>query len=81
MSLQREISACVNASRVGGSIEVLIEAEADLPGYTVMGRSRWDAPEVDGNVYIKGERIAPGVILRATVTGAGDYDLYAEAVK
>ena len=81
MSLQREISAGVNASRVGGSIEVLIEAEADIPGYTVMGRSRWDAPEVDGNVYLKGERIASGVILRATVTGAGDYDLFAEAVK
>jgi len=81
MALQRDISARINASRVGRIIDVIIEAEADLPDFTDMGRSTWDAPEVDGNVYVKGKRFSVGSMTRVRVIGAGEYDLYAEAVK
>jgi ribosomal protein S12 methylthiotransferase len=44
-----------------------------------VGRCYADAPEIDGAVILEGERdLAPGAMVRARVTGADDYDLWAE---
>ena len=44
-----------------------------------IGRSRWDAPEIDGNVFLNGENeLKAGDIVRAKVVDADDYDLWAE---
>jgi ribosomal protein S12 methylthiotransferase len=80
MTLQREISASINASRIGRVIDVIIDSETDLPGFSVEGRSRWDAPEVDGLVYIRGKKIPAGSIVPLRIDAAGDYDLYGKAV-
>jgi ribosomal protein S12 methylthiotransferase len=75
MALQREISASKLASRIGSSVEVIVDGPSDDPGFSSTGRSRHDAPEVDGKVFIK-ENIAPGTITMVKITSASDHDLY-----
>ncbi|MEQ1670735.1 MAG: 30S ribosomal protein S12 methylthiotransferase RimO, partial [Hyphomicrobium sp.] len=44
-----------------------------------LGRSKWDAPEIDGSVFLNGETgVMPGDIVQAKVIEADDYDLWAE---
>jgi ribosomal protein S12 methylthiotransferase RimO len=78
MTLQREISEKINASRIGRSVECIIDNESDLSGFAWEGRTRWDAPEVDGKIFIKNHKITPGPIVRVRISGADDYDLYGE---
>jgi ribosomal protein S12 methylthiotransferase len=76
MSAQKEVSASIMAARVGRTVDVLID-EVDEEG--AIGRSQWDAPEIDGSVFLNGaEGLKPGDLVRATVTHADDYDLWAE---
>jgi ribosomal protein S12 methylthiotransferase len=62
---------------VGAEIEVLVEGRGSLAGRpTLIGRSRRDAPEVDGLVFIEGAAEI-GSMIRARVDRALDYDLVA----
>jgi ribosomal protein S12 methylthiotransferase len=79
MAAQKDVSAGIMASRVGRTISVLID-EVDEEG--AIGRSQWDAPEIDGSVFLNGETsLKPGDLIRATVTNADDYDLWAAPVQ
>ena len=65
-------------ARVGRTIDVLID-EVDDEG--AIGRSHWDAPEIDGSVFLNGATgLKPGDIVKARVAHADDYDLWAEVV-
>jgi ribosomal protein S12 methylthiotransferase len=76
MTVQREVSAGVLAQQVGKTLDVLID-EVDEDGAT--GRTAWDAPEIDGCVFIRQTEAAkPGDRLRATIIESDDYDLWAE---
>jgi ribosomal protein S12 methylthiotransferase len=76
MAAQQDLSREVTAARVGRSIDVLID-EVDAEG--AIGRSQWDAPEIDGSVFLNGATgLKQGDIVRAAVTHADDYDLWAE---
>jgi ribosomal protein S12 methylthiotransferase len=76
MAVQREVSAEVLASQAGKTIDVLID-EVDEDRAT--GRSAWDAPEIDGCVFIdEAEGLKPGDRIRATIVESDDYDLWAE---
>ncbi len=76
MAVQRDVSAEVLATQVGKTVDVLID-EVDEDG--AVGRSAWDAPEIDGSVFIgDGAGLKPGDLVRATVTDSDDYDLWAE---
>jgi len=76
MAVQREVSAEVLASKVGKTVEVLID-EVDEDG--AAGRSAWDAPEIDGSVFISdGAALKPGDLIRAAVTESDEYDLWAD---
>ena len=79
MELQQGISLALNQAWVGAEIEVLAEAAADRP-FAWMGRSRRDAPEIDGGVYLRGTDARPGEMVRARITGAREYDLEGEIV-
>jgi ribosomal protein S12 methylthiotransferase len=77
MAVQREVSASVLAAQVGKTIDVLIDA-VDEDGAT--GRSAWDAPEIDGSVFIEeAQDLEPGDIVRAAIVDSDEYDLWAEA--
>lgn len=44
-------------------------------------RSHWDAPEIDGNVFLEGETgLKPGDRLMVTVEEANEYDLWGSPV-
>ena len=76
MALQRAISGEVMAARVGQTIEVIVD-RVDAEG--VVGRSQWDAPEIDGSVHLSARAgLRAGEIVAAQVTDADDYDLWAE---
>jgi ribosomal protein S12 methylthiotransferase len=78
MQTQQEISRSVLAERVGREIDVLIDTIEDDEA---VGRSAWDAPEIDGNVFLPDAAVLkPGDIVRARVLGAEDYDLVAETI-
>ncbi|MGB0670972.1 MAG: 30S ribosomal protein S12 methylthiotransferase RimO [Rhodospirillales bacterium] len=76
MEAQAAISEARLAAKVGREIDVLID-EVDEDG--AIGRSQWDAPEIDGAVYLNGESdVAPGDIVRAKVFESDETDLWAE---
>jgi ribosomal protein S12 methylthiotransferase len=54
MAAQAEISADIMAARVGRETEVLVDA-IDHEADEAVGRAKWDAPEIDGNVFLPGE--------------------------
>jgi ribosomal protein S12 methylthiotransferase len=76
MAAQKAVSAGLLAEKKGRTIDVLID-EVDEEG--AIGRSKWDAPEIDGSVFLNGELgLKPGQIVRVRVTESDDYDLWAE---
>lgn len=78
MQAQAEVSAARAAAQVGTVQDVIIDGLGDAPG-TAIGRTKADAPEVDGVVHLSHSNdIAPGDIIRARITGADDYDLFGE---
>ena len=75
MAAQQAVSRELMAHKVGKTIEVIVD-EVDEEGAT--GRSQWDAPEIDGSVFLEGATcLKPGDIVRAKVTHADEYDLWA----
>jgi ribosomal protein S12 methylthiotransferase len=55
----------------------VIVDEVDDEG--AIGRSQWDAPEIDGSVFLqRAPGLKPGDIVRTKVTHADEYDLWAE---
>jgi ribosomal protein S12 methylthiotransferase len=74
MRHQQAISAELLAARVGRTIEVMVD-EVDAEG--AIARSAWDAPEIDGNVYLNGETgLKAGDRLRVTIEASDEYDLW-----
>jgi ribosomal protein S12 methylthiotransferase len=74
MAVQREVSADVLAARVGATVDVMVD-EVDEEGAT--GRTAWDAPDIDGCVFLDGGiDLKAGDCIRATITDADDYDLW-----
>ncbi|HEX6001656.1 MAG TPA: 30S ribosomal protein S12 methylthiotransferase RimO [Hyphomicrobiaceae bacterium] len=78
MAAQQEVSRAVTAARVGRSIDVIVD-EVDDEG--AIGRTVWDAPEIDGAAFLNGETgLKPGDIVKARVVHADEYDVWGEVV-
>ena len=78
MAKAQEVSTRVLATRVGREIEVVVD-EVDDEG--AIARSVWDAPEIDGCVFLNGEtELAPGDRVHVKVTHSDEYDLWGELV-
>jgi len=79
MAVQQEVSRAILAARVGTTIDVIVD-EVDEDG--AVGRSKWDAPEIDGSVALVGAlSLKPGDIVKARVEAADDYDLRASVAE
>ncbi len=78
MKIQQDISGRINKSWLNKILEVLIE-EKQKDGYYI-GRSQYDAPEVDGVVYVKEKEAKPGDFLKVKITDTLEYDLIGEAI-
>ncbi len=79
MAAQQEIARDWNASQVGKRLDVMIDRRVPGQRRACVGRSWADAPEVDGQVYVTGEGLAPGRIVSCEVVAAREYDLIAVA--
>ena len=76
MAVSARISAEKLERKVGSTIEVLIDAvDAETDGAT--GRSKADAPEIDGEVHLRNAAgLAPGAIVQAAIEDSDEHDLF-----
>jgi ribosomal protein S12 methylthiotransferase len=75
MEKAQAISEAKLAAKVGTRLEVIVDS-VDGDGATC--RTKADAPEIDGNLFIDEgfETLRPGDIVTVTVDEAGEYDLW-----
>ena len=76
MQLQQEISAERLKQKIGQTLDVIVD-EIDDEG--IIGRTKADAPEVDGLVYIEnlsGTPVKVGEFIKVTITHSDEYDLW-----
>jgi ribosomal protein S12 methylthiotransferase len=93
MALQQEISERRMQRHIGKEIEVVIDDYNEEPGQLI-GRSIWDAPDIDGNVFcvhgklaetklarkIKAGTIKIGDRVKVLVEEVDAYDIFGEVV-
>ena len=81
MSIQSLISQQINESLEGKTLDILIEGRDEEVSNIAAGRSYREAPEVDGQIYIEGDRKSkPGDIIKAKIVAGFVYDLAARMV-
>ena len=74
MEIQRGISLENNLKKIGKVFEVVVDEREE--GNTYLGRTRYDAPEIDNGVIFTSEReLRPGDFVSVEITDAFDYDL------
>ncbi|MBQ9138352.1 MAG: 30S ribosomal protein S12 methylthiotransferase RimO [Alistipes sp.] len=80
MDIQRDISLYKNYARVGDVERVIVD---ERRGDYYVARSQYDSPEVDEEILIpaEGKRLYRGRFYTVRITGADEYDLFAEIVK
>ncbi|HKP94844.1 MAG TPA: 30S ribosomal protein S12 methylthiotransferase RimO [Fibrobacteria bacterium] len=82
MTLQRQISLEHNQDRIGETVTVIIDSEAEGQDHHFVGRTEGDAPEADNTVLIFGSPELPGgmdadagTFRKVLITDAREYDL------
>jgi ribosomal protein S12 methylthiotransferase len=75
MQTQQAISQEILQAKVGKEINVLVDS-IDEENEEAEARAPWDAPEIDGNVFIPGgKHLKQGDIVRVKIVEAEEYDL------
>jgi ribosomal protein S12 methylthiotransferase len=76
MALSARISAEKLAAKVGRTLDVLIDAvDSETGGAT--GRSKADAPEIDGEVHLRDAgSLEPGDMVQAKIEDSDEHDLF-----
>lgn len=79
MRLQQNISAEIEAAKVGQTMRVIIDRKE---GDYYIGRTEFCSPEVDPEVLIPAEekRLTVGHLYDTLITGAEEFDLYATTI-
>ncbi len=74
MLLQQDIAFERNEAEAGRLVEVLVD-KVDNENKTTVGRTRFDAPEIDQVVRLDFSDIAPGEFVNVAIDGYDGYDL------
>ena len=79
MRLQQDISAEIEAAKVGQVLKVLIDRRE---GEWYVGRTEFCSPEVDPEVLVPatGKRLRKGLFYNVRITDSEDFDLYGEVI-
>jgi ribosomal protein S12 methylthiotransferase len=78
MEKQREISAKILQKKIGKRLQVIVD---EAKKSTAKGRSRGDAPDIDGAVHVTSRRpLRPGDIATVKIERADAYDLHGTTV-
>jgi ribosomal protein S12 methylthiotransferase len=84
MRLQQSISRKAKRKEVGRRVQLLVEGPAEETPLLWEGRSQYQAPEIDGKVFINDfgpfDRLNAGEFYQCEITEAQDYDLIAKIV-
>ncbi len=80
MEIQSGISAKINQRYVGQELEVLVEGVSQETELLLEGRTRFQAPEIDGCVYIAEGQCHSGDLVTVEITEAHPYDLVGHIV-
>lgn len=84
MIRQMEFSRQMNQKKIGQLLEVIIDEPDDQPNnntlqdpqFTYIGRTRYDAPEIDHTVLIQTHKFhKPGDLIQVRITDGFDYDI------
>jgi len=80
MEKAQEISEAKLAAKVGQRLDVIVD-DVDEDGIATC-RTKADAPEIDGNLFIDegADHLQPGQIVTVEVDEAGEYDLWGQLV-
>lgn len=79
MEIQRQIVRETSGKHVGRTLDVLIE-KYDGRNDVYVGRTMYDAPEIDGEVFVSAEEAKIGELHKVKITHAYEYDLSGVAV-
>lgn len=81
MALQQKISRDVQKSKIGSRFNVLVDEAREGEEGIYLGRTQYDAHEVDGVVYVHSTRkLSPGDIVPVEITDSYEYDLVGNAL-
>lgn len=78
MKMQQKISKQKNKEKIGSTERVLIDHAIDQKGYSFIARTQGQALEIDGQTLIKGKGLKVGEFANVKITGASEYDLFAQ---
>jgi ribosomal protein S12 methylthiotransferase len=84
LGIQAEISYENNKKYVGQSLDILIEGTVKQDRTLMVGRGQFQAPEVDGIVFIPSEERETDLfntIQKVEITGRDVYDLYGNVIR
>ncbi len=81
MLTQQSISKEINSSWLGKEIEVQIDEIKSVKEKITIGRTKGDAPEIDGKVIISGDKAKVGKFIKVKVIETYEYDLVGEIKK
>jgi ribosomal protein S12 methylthiotransferase len=76
MAAQAKISKSVNEKILGKTLEVLVEENPEQGVY--LGRTKFQAPEVDGVTFIYANGLEIGTFVKVRITDAFEYDISGE---
>jgi ribosomal protein S12 methylthiotransferase len=79
MQLQQDISAELEAQKIGQTLQVIIDRKE---GNWYIGRTEFCSPEVDPEVLIPadGKRLRTGQFYQVKITDAEEFDLYGQVI-
>ncbi len=80
MAVQQEVAFAWNQAQIGRQVDVMIDSAVPGEKQAWVGRGHADAPDVDGVVYVTGQKLRPGKIVRCEIVATSDYDLVGVAV-
>jgi ribosomal protein S12 methylthiotransferase len=81
MNEQQTISKEIQQKFLGRTLKVLIDEKQKNEKNVYLGRTEYDAPEVDGLVYVHSKQpLHPGDFVEVKITDTYEYDLAGEAL-
>jgi ribosomal protein S12 methylthiotransferase len=80
MALQTELADARAQERIGQTVDVILD-EFDAEEGHFIGRTKADAPEIDGVVFVSGPKsLKQGAIVKVAIEDADGHELYGTAV-
>ena len=80
MEVQQAIAFSWAKGQIGRRFDVLIDRGVPGEKHAWIGRGYADAPDVDGVVYVTGQKLRPGKLVPCEIVATSDYDLVGVAV-